>query len=350
MQKPERSTYTTTDFAEWQTAKNLVITPRFQRRAVWSPQAKSFFIDTLLQGLPVPPIYVRVRQSDDKKKIIREVVDGQQRLKSVLEFIRDEFALSSSLDAPYAGHLFSKLTTAQQDKIRTYSFICEVMTGATDAEVLSIFARLNTYSVKLNDQELRNGRWFGKFKTLVYRISHDHVDFWREHKLFSDSQIARMLEVEFVSELVAAVLEGMQDKKKSLSDFYDDYDDEFPQQSTVDKRVRECLSVGGDILSRGGADSEFHRSPLFYTLFCCIFHRKYGLPEVESPAGKCWVSSDIRRLAEATLRLSIVLAESKNDEDVASKHAQFIQACSRQTDNIKPRQIRFKALYSAAFQ
>ena len=40
--------------------------------------------------MPVPPIYLRVRQSDDKKRIVREVVDGQQRVASVLKLLRNE--------------------------------------------------------------------------------------------------------------------------------------------------------------------------------------------------------------------------------------------------------------------
>jgi uncharacterized protein with ParB-like and HNH nuclease domain len=50
----------------------------------------------LIRQMPVPPVFLRVRQSDDKKKIVREVVDGQQRLSTVLQFIGDEFRLTKS--------------------------------------------------------------------------------------------------------------------------------------------------------------------------------------------------------------------------------------------------------------
>jgi len=50
------------------------------------------------------------------------------------------------------GKEFSELPVEIQDKIRSYSFICEVFQGVSDEEVLSIFARLNTYSVRLNAQ------------------------------------------------------------------------------------------------------------------------------------------------------------------------------------------------------
>ena len=80
-----------------------------------------------------------------------------------------KYALSKSLNAPYKGRPFSKLSDDEQDAIRQFSFISEVMHGVSDADVLQIFARLNTYSVKLNAQELRNGRFLAisnKLRTL----------------------------------------------------------------------------------------------------------------------------------------------------------------------------------------
>src|SRR5437764_10209312 len=101
-------------------------------------------------------------------------------------------------------------------KRRSGHFICEVFQGISDAEILEIFARLNQYSVPLNTQELRNGKYFGFFKQSAYRLAHTYVDFWRKHKLFSERAMARMTEVEFTSELMIAALDGLQDKKKSI--------------------------------------------------------------------------------------------------------------------------------------
>jgi uncharacterized protein with ParB-like and HNH nuclease domain len=161
MERPERSSYTILDFIGWRSSKALVLVPKFQRRDVWTTPARSYLIDTLISGKPVPPIYLRVRQSDDKTHTIREVVDGQQRIRAVLDYLDGKYALSKSLDALYAGKRFSDLRPEEQDRIRSFSFICETLHGASDSDVLEIFARLNTYSVKLNSQELRNGKYSG---------------------------------------------------------------------------------------------------------------------------------------------------------------------------------------------
>ena len=188
MNKPERATYTALDFMGWREAGALALTPRFQRRSVWKLPARSFLMDTLLRGLPVPAIYLRVTQNDERTKVVREVVDGQQRLTALLSYVDGAYAISRNLGGPWAGKAFSALTEEEQDRIRQYGFGCEVMHGVSDAEVLEIFSRLNTYSVRLNAQELRNGRYFGPFKQTAYSLAFEHVEFWRRHRIFTETR------------------------------------------------------------------------------------------------------------------------------------------------------------------
>jgi hypothetical protein len=63
---------------------------------------------------------------------------------------------------------------------------------AADADVLDVFARINSYSVPLNAQEKRNARYFGSFKTTVYSLGFQHLEFWKKHRILSDAALARM--------------------------------------------------------------------------------------------------------------------------------------------------------------
>src|ERR1017187_1035312 len=85
--KTDPARYTPEDFLLWQANDALEITPKFQRRSVWRTPARSYFIDTILRGMTVPPLYLRMTQNKTKTKAIRQVVDGQQRVRSVLDFI-----------------------------------------------------------------------------------------------------------------------------------------------------------------------------------------------------------------------------------------------------------------------
>lgn len=144
-----------------------------------------------------------------------------------MDFIAGKYTLSKNIESPYIGKSFGQLPEDVQNQIQQYSFICEVFYGIDDAAVLSVFARLNTHSVSLNSQELRNGKYFGPFKRSAYSLALSHLTFWRNGRVFSEQGIARMQEVELTSELMIALIAGMQDKKKSIEDFYKKYDETF---------------------------------------------------------------------------------------------------------------------------
>ena len=277
-----------------------------------------------------------------------------------MDFVDEKYRLSTALDSPYAGKAFSKLPSEAQDAILTYPFICEVLQGISDKEVLEIFARLNQYSVPLNDQELRNGTYFGYFKQLAYRLAYDYVEVWRQFGLFSDQKIARMLEVEFTSELLVAQLEGMQDKKRTLSEYYEKYDQNFPNRDRIALRFKKTMeiitSAAGEIIN----DTPFRKPFMFYSLFCAIYHHIYGLEGEKLQTPKQMIEeSEYSNITSAIATLADVIEQFAHEEIVeaddgdvqlTSRERRFAIATSRQTDNIEPRRVRMESIYRAAFQ
>lgn len=347
----DKAVYTPNDFVIWTQNSLLEITPKFQRRPVWRTPARSFFLDTILRGMTIPPIYLRITQSTQTQKIVRQVVDGQQRVRSVLDYMNDGFRLSKTLNAPWAGKLFSQLTPNEQQQITQFSFTAEIFKGISDQQILEVFCRLNMNGVALNKQELRNGKYFGLFKQASYSIAYDYLEFWRNNKIFSEQSIARMSEVELTSELLIAANSGMQDKKTSIDNYYLDFEDSYPNQKRDERRFRDTMeaiseSFGGDL-----ADTQFRRPPLFYSLYCTIFHHMFGLPGVQQTSPKQKLSQDNRQsLKAAVITLSEIIDQSKTaDATLTKKQAEFVSACQRQTDNIAPRRTRFDTLYKEAF-
>src|SRR3989338_7244026 len=83
-----RTQYRVSDFISWQKSGTLELSPSFQRRPIWPPAAKSYLIDTVVRGLPIPIIFLRERKSDlSTLEPKREVVDGQQRLRTLISYI-----------------------------------------------------------------------------------------------------------------------------------------------------------------------------------------------------------------------------------------------------------------------
>lgn len=91
----------------------------------------------------------------------------------------------------------------------SFSFSVEMFKGISDEQILEVFCRLNMNGVGFNRQELRNGKYFGLFKTTSYSLALPYLEMWRKHKIFSEQNVARMLEVELTSELLIAGHEGM---------------------------------------------------------------------------------------------------------------------------------------------
>src|SRR5262249_44119743 len=139
----------------------------------------------------------------------------------------------------------------------------------SDQQVLEIFCRLNMNGIPLNKQELRNGKFFGRFKQTAFRLAIAYLQFWREHRLFTERSIARMLEVELTSELLIAGHEGMQDKKTSIDSYYAEGEDTSPDESRDKKRFQDPLGVISETFTNAHfGESDFRRPPLFYTLYC----------------------------------------------------------------------------------
>jgi hypothetical protein len=348
----EVARYSADDFVVWNENHMLELSPKFQRRPVWRTAAQSYLIDTMLRGMTVPPLYLRMIQDKGKAKTIREVVDGQQRVRAVMDFIADKYRLSKTLNANWSGKKFSQLSNEERDRIMNYSFSFEIFKGISDQEVLQVFCRLNMNGIPLNKQELRNGKFFGLFKQSCYTLALDYLEFWRRHKIFTEQSIARMLEVELTSELVIAGILGMQDKKKVIDAVYNTFEDTYPTQDRDERHFRDVMATISETFNGDLAESAFHRPPLFYTLFCVVYHHMFGLPTTQRSSPKRRVSPEQRDgLREAVEKLSHLITAKKEDSafEAPKKYLKFLDACARQTDNIGPRKVRFDALYDEAF-
>ena len=126
-----------------------MLNPSFQRRYVWTSQAKSYFIDTILRGRPSPNIYIRTVIDLKTKKSYREVVDGQQRLTTIREFSENKFALGSSA-SEYEGLRYQDLSDELKAKFLGYQIGVVQLFNADDEEVIDIFRRINSYGLLVN--------------------------------------------------------------------------------------------------------------------------------------------------------------------------------------------------------
>lgn len=168
--------------------------PHYQREYVWEqkPELPSRLIESLLLQIPIPPLYF-VRLETGKI----EVVDGQQRLTTLIRFVTNKFTLQklqklSSLN----GKLFQELSEQDQEKIMDASIRSIVIDAGTNQDLrYEIFERLNRGAMALNEQEIRNCVYRGLFCDLLTELEQDTN--WRKIK-GDNSPESRFIEREMI--------------------------------------------------------------------------------------------------------------------------------------------------------
>ena len=208
----------------------LQMKPPFQRNPVWTEKQKSYLIDSILNQYPVPEIYMQEIVSD-KGEVQYVLVDGQQRIRACLEFVNNEFEIDPK-DSPQWGNLsFEELKSEEKKRIYEYDFIARYLPDIPDAELRTIFQRLNSNNVVLNTQELRQATYWGPFIKTMNDLA--DLELWRKVDVFTNNDIKRMLDVEFISELAVGILHGLQNKKLTLDKYYELYELEFPERDKI---------------------------------------------------------------------------------------------------------------------
>jgi 5-methylcytosine-specific restriction endonuclease McrA len=326
------TTHRISEFTKWNKERSLELAPPFQRKPVWSDRNRSFLIDTILKGLPVPEIYIQVKtDKDGNTKYV--VVDGQQRIRSILDFIEGEFALMEEESPEFANKEFKDLSEGVRTDFWDYSIVTRELKTSSEADIKSIFLRLNKYVVPLNSQELRNATYNGHFITMVNQIV-DIDEFWAENKIVSPSQIKRMLDAEFVSELFIAMIHGIQAKEaKDIDGFYLKYDKTFSDMQEWRKKFEATESKINDILNGEISKSRWHRQPDFYALFQAVYSlsQTYYFPEDR-------YENIRKKLLDFSSEVDKYIPSTKKAADVLV--SVYIENVERATANKFPRQKR----------
>jgi hypothetical protein len=288
--KPTKTVYSASQFLDWQRSGTLQLNPIFQRRPVWKPAARSQLIDSIVRGYPIPIILLRQVQDLSTLKVRMEVVDGQQRLRTLIAYLdpnaiaqynedTDGVVVRRSHNPAVAGKSFSVLSPELKQAILGYEFSTHVLQASTsDALVFRIFALLNSTGLSLNPQEVRNAEFHGAFKALAYDLSFQFLDYWRRWDVFSNDKIARMEEAEAVSEYLIAMIEGLSGKTQAkITRYYKLNDEVLPHADILTERFTRLMAALDKGLGELIADSVFQRPALFYSLFVALYDHAYGL-------------------------------------------------------------------------
>jgi hypothetical protein len=239
--KWQSSPHTIADIREWNSNGTLLLQPDYQRREVWGDAARVMLIDSILNDIPMPKIFVSKAIKD--MRTYRSVIDGQQRITTILSFLNDGFKLEDPSMGPYGGKMFSGLPDDVRDDILLYSIDFNEASGLPPEELREVYSRVNKYLVPLNRQELRKADFPGEFLKISEELA--NLDSLDDMGLFNATARRRSLDVEYVSELLAAQLKGISDKKDAIDECCRDYA-AWPEKDSATARA-EFEGVIADI-------------------------------------------------------------------------------------------------------
>jgi hypothetical protein len=214
------------DFVEMFRARKLNLEPAFQRQSVWSLGDRRLLIQSLLEGIPLPSIYL-YRQVGAGGVPKYDVIDGKQRLESILWFLgkgplagEDELWVRTTFDNDqpidwWSWREFGK--RAKNDFLTTKVATIEVEGDLGD--IIDLFVRINATGKRLTGQEKRNARFYASpVLKVAQRLADEHREFLIRNKVLSAGQVQRMKHVELVAELLLSINAGQPLNKKTKID------------------------------------------------------------------------------------------------------------------------------------
>lgn len=338
----DESRYSIAEIIEMLGRKDLVANKEYQRGSgIWPTGPRSYFIDTVLSGFPFPKIYFFEYLDKSSRKTRRELVDGQQRISSIVSYVEDKFALTS-VSKQYAGKKFSDLEPETQELFLSYPISVDVIRNATRQEILEMFKRMNAYTLPLNDAEKRHSTYQGEFKWMINNFCTDNTEFFASFNILASRALVRMADAELISDMLLATEEGIiSSSTKKLNEIYEKYDDELPNEEFFWEVLGEFVELYTELLN-DHRDTFLSKPYVVHSLFCAAFHNKYGLPGFEAATGLTPIGS-LCNSKERALPILIEMAYAHENKD-ESRYADYVRACSGGTNRAPNRLIRTKQL------
>lgn len=347
--KITRNVFSISDLCSWLNEKTLEINRDYQRGSgLWPVTARSYFIDTILNEYPFPKITIRQIIDLKTNRSKREVVDGQQRILTIKDFLDNNLTLTS-VSKQYAGKKYKDLTTDEQEAFLAYEVSVDTITVGTNEEVLEIFRRMNSYTLPLNDAEKRHATYQGRFKWFILELLDVYSPFLESAKILSVRDIGRMRDADLMTELVQVILSGVEDRTiMRLNNLYKQNDTEG--QFTGEKECKEIIHTTLNFI-RDKMSLIFENDKIpayfFYSIFSALVYNKYGLKNISKDIVGYESIGTFSKDIATSMRVILDMFREADNKNEESRYSEFVKACTSSTQRIANRRIRLKWLVKA---
>lgn len=317
----------------------LDLDPPYQRRSVWNDQYREYFIETVLLNYPAPPLFLH--EDIDAEGLARySVVDGKQRLLTILDFARSEFPVGDNASIErLQGRLFSDFDDSARTRFWRYQLPVEFLPYTDEGTLKNIFDRLNRNVARLTRQELRHAKLSGQFASSAEAMA----DVMAEELPKDFPHIARasrrqMRDVELVAQLLLLAEKGPQSlSQDDLDAAYSERDSTWDSRSRTERRFRTAMQAIASIVEEDPslASSRLRNQADFYSLVGAILdvQAEKQLPEPGDSA---------KRLAKFIAVATDEVRREKHGDALA-----YYEAARSASNDLRQRTTRIQALKKA---
>lgn len=306
---------TIADIYEKIDANRLILAPDFQRKFVWTQDHQEQFLDTILNGYPFPEVYVCQGETDVRKlRTTQKVIDGQQRLTTIKNYIENNFLKDLKLVKP-----FDSLSAEERENFLSYQIVLRDIGKVEEGLVKEIFRRINLTKFKLEDIEIHNAIYDGHFIRTAKELA-EQIDL-TQFGVYYESEMSRMADVNLFL-LVMSTIErdGYFPRDNELEKCVAEFNEEYPNAYKMKSLILKVMSeIKGFNLE---PDSIWFRKSCFFTMIVEL----------------CWAKKLPRDIVKRLNSLDDLIMGSK--QDLNSDTGKFYRAMYSGTNDRKSRVIR----------
>lgn len=313
---------------------------QYQRsEKVWPDAARSYLIETILLGYPLPKFYLHQITDLRSRQTVKEIVDGQQRSMAILDYFQNGFRLSRTIETEEAaGRRYDELPEELQRAFVEYGLEHDLFVGATAEEVRTVFQRMNSYTFPLNPEEQRHASFQGPFKWFINGLSREYSEALHSIGSFTEKQLIRMQDTKLLTEVAHALLSGITTTRPTmLRALYKSRDRDFPEEENLRHRIGYSLDhvIAWDAIHQ----TDLMKPYVLYALVLAITHVHEPVDELQDQYQSPGLDDfNLDRVIENLL----VLADALENPDANEDYREFIEASSGRTNVASQRSIRFR--------
>lgn len=346
MIQPSPANMNVSDYCTAMERREIRINSSYQRSdKVWPDAAKSYLVESIVLGFPIPKIYHHSITNITTGRTIREIIDGQQRSRTIKDFLDGRFAVTGpQIEERLRGRFYSDLEDDDKAAFLTYMLPIDMFGSITPHQVRQIFRRMNSYTVPLNPEELRHATFQGEFKWFIAEIAERYQETFKEFNILTEKALVRMQDVKLLTECAHALAYGVKTtNKNSLNQIYERYDGAFPQRSDYEVAFDYALEKLQALPTI--AEGNLAKPHIVYSLLVALLSHRMDIPDLENEYDE---GEDIDPDVVQQNFVALSDAMELDDDDLEdSPYAEFVSASSARTNVKDQRETRIKWMMRA---